>query len=230
MIQGCELYMDLQISLLFRMFAAVVCGAAIGLERSRRQKEAGIRTHIMVTLGAAIIVIVSKYGFLDIVGVPGVNVDVARVASNVITGISFLGAGVIFIKGGYIKGLTTAAGIWTTAGVGCALGTGMYIIGFSATLMILVIQTFLHYIIPSSENMASVELSLKLFNRENIIADMREWFDRNKIAVLQMSITKNNDDHIFMDVVVRMPKTITAEKLIGEMNENQNVLEFSAHM
>lgn len=222
--------MDLEINLLLRMFSAVVCGAAIGLERSKRQKEAGIRTHIMVTLGATIIVIVSKYGFLDIVGVPGVNVDVARIAANIITGISFLGAGVIFLKGGYIKGLTTAAGIWTTAGVGCALGTGMYLIGFSATLMILIIQTFLHFFIPSSENMPTVEFSMKLLNGKNAVSDIRAWYKKNGISVMQMSIMKSDDDSFLMDVTVRIPKSITPDKLLSDMDSNKNVLEFSAQM
>ncbi len=222
--------MDQQINFLLRMLTAIVCGALIGLERSRRQKEAGIRTHIMVTLGATIIVIVSKYGFLDIVGVPGVNVDVARIAANVITGISFLGAGVIFLRSGYIKGLTTAAGIWTTAGVGCALGTGMYVIGIAATVMIILIQTFLHLFIPSSENMPTIEISMKIIHKKDIIAEIKNRFEKLNITVLQMNIVKHTDDSLTIDTVVRIPRNISADAILDEISSNDYVLEFSAQM
>lgn len=219
-----------QINLLLRMLTAIVCGALIGFERSRRQKEAGIRTHIMVTLGAAVIVIVSKYGFLDIVGVPGVNVDVARIAANVVTGISFLGAGVIFLRSGYIKGLTTAAGIWTTAGVGCALGAGMYVIGIAATVMIILIQTFLHLFIPSSENMPTIEISMKVIHKKDVLSDIRSRLEKANITILQMSIVKHTDDSLMLDAVVRIPRNISPDVLLNEINNTDYVLEFSAQM
>lgn len=227
--QGSE-NMNQEINLLLRMLTAVVCGALIGFERSKRQKEAGIRTHIMVTLGATIIVIVSKYGFLDIVGIPGVNVDVARIAANVITGISFLGAGVIFLRGGYIKGLTTAAGIWTTAGVGCSLGSGMYIIGIAATVMIILIQTFLHLFIQSSENMPTIEISMKVIHKKDILSDIRSRLETANITILQMNIVKNTDDSIILDAVVRIPRNISMDIVLDEINNNDYVLEFSAQM
>ena len=116
-----------------RILLACICGAAIGFERSRRFKGAGIRTHIIVCCGAALIMIVSKYGFADLTSALGVNfngtrgADPARVAAQVVSGISFLGAGVIFKNNGVVKGLTTAAGLWVTAGIGLAMGSGMYI-------------------------------------------------------------------------------------------------------
>ena len=122
-------------SYVIRMFVACFCGAIIGLERSRRQKDAGIRTHMIVALGSALIMIVSKYGFMDIMHIEGIRADASRIASNVVTGVGFLGAGVIFVRDVSIKGLTTAAGIWATAGVGLAIGAGMYPLGIAATLL-----------------------------------------------------------------------------------------------
>ena len=101
------------------------------------RKEAGLRTHIIVAVGAALLMIVSKYGFTDILDTPGIRVDGSRVAANVITGISFLGAGVIFVRDVSIKGLTTAAGLWSMAGVGLAIGAGMYAIGIFSTALIM---------------------------------------------------------------------------------------------
>ena len=101
---------------------AVFLGFAIGFERKLRYKEAGIRTHIIVCVGAALLTVVSKYGF------GGDSADSARVAAQIVSGIGFLGAGIIMFRGQKMCGLTTAAGVWTTAGVGMAAGAGLYIV------------------------------------------------------------------------------------------------------
>ena len=142
-------------SYVIRMFVACFCGAIIGLERSRRQKDAGIRTHMIVALGSALIMIVSKYGFMDIMHIEGIRADASRIASNVVTGVGFLGAGVIFVRDVSIKGLTTAAGIWATAGVGLAIGAGMYPLGIAATLLMVVSQLILHRYFSRLENTAN---------------------------------------------------------------------------
>ena len=121
------------------LLTATICGAAIGIERTHRQKEAGIRTHIIVALGSALIMIVSKYGFFDIVNMTGiegnVNLDGARLAAQVVTGISFLGAGIIVYKG-TVKGLTTAASLLSVACLGLVIGSGAYVIGIISTIII----------------------------------------------------------------------------------------------
>ena len=110
---------------LVRLIVAAVCGLLIGVERQTRMKGAGPRTHMMVSLGAALMTLVSSYGFLPIVGAAGVSVDVSRVAASIAAGIGFLGAGVIFfVHRGGVVGLTTAAGLWTTTGVGMVIGCG----------------------------------------------------------------------------------------------------------
>ena len=126
---------------LIRMLAAAVLGFLIGLERKIRVKEAGIRTHAMVSLGAALIMEVSKYGFADM----GAEYpDYSRIAAQIVSGIGFLGAGIIMYNRGALRGLTTAAGIWTTAGVGMAAGAGMYILAAGATLIIVAVQCVMH--------------------------------------------------------------------------------------
>ena len=133
-------YLNTQFSLVqtleffFRILLAGVFGAAIGFERTRRFKEAGIRTHVIVCTASALMMLVSKYGFVDFPAPGGLfsemrPADPARIAAQVVTGISFLGAGVIFKNGSTVKGLTTAAGIWATAGIGLAVGAGMYWLG-----------------------------------------------------------------------------------------------------
>ena len=134
------------ISILFlRLILACICGGAIGIERQQRIKVAGTRTHMVVALAAALMMIISKYGFLDVMDVSGVSWDVSRVAAGIITGIGILGGGIIFIgRQGSVSGITTAVGIWTTIGIGMALGAGMYAMGIGTTIIMLFIQWVLH--------------------------------------------------------------------------------------
>jgi putative Mg2+ transporter-C (MgtC) family protein len=111
---------------------AFVLSSLIGLEREWRQKSAGLRTHTLVGLGAALFVIVSKYGFGDVLG-SGVVLDPSRVAAQVVSGIGFIGGGLIFVRGDAVRGLTTAAMVWMTAAIGMACGAGLALIAVLAT-------------------------------------------------------------------------------------------------
>ena len=133
-----------QVELVVRLLVAAFCGFAIGYERKNRFKNAGIRTHMIVALGSALIMIVSKYGFFDILNLKNMALDPSRVAAQIVSGVSFLGAGAILVRHNNVNGLTTAAGVWTTAAVGMAIGAKLYIIGLSATVLVLCIQVLLH--------------------------------------------------------------------------------------
>lgn len=132
-----------QIEFIARLLAACLCGFLIGFERKNRGKEAGIRTHCVVAVASSLMMILSKYGFDDLGGNMR-GADGARIAAQVVSGIGFLGAGMIFVHKNTIKGLTTAAGIWATAGIGMAIGAGMYFIGIVSTVIIYLIQILLH--------------------------------------------------------------------------------------
>lgn len=114
-----------------------LCGV-IGVEREWRQKSAGIRTHTLVGVGAALFMIVSKYGFFDVIG-PGVDVDPSRVAAQIVSGIGFIGGGVIFVRRDLVRGLTTAATVWLAAAVGMASGASLHVVAAGVTVMYLVI-------------------------------------------------------------------------------------------
>lgn len=130
----------------FRLLISALCGAAIGYERKNRAKEAGVRTHCVVACASALMMILSKYAYADVMTMYGefVKVDPSRIASGVVSGIGFLGAGMIFVHDKTVTGLTTAAGIWATSGVGMAIGAGMYVLGISSGLILLLIQMILH--------------------------------------------------------------------------------------
>jgi putative Mg2+ transporter-C (MgtC) family protein len=123
---------------LLRLFVAAVLGSLIGFERERLLWAAGIRTHMLVCVGACLFMIVSAYGFTPVLG-PNVVLDPSRVAAQVVSGIGFLGAGAILARGEIIKGLTTAASIWTVAAIGLAVGGGLYFAAGVSTAVILAI-------------------------------------------------------------------------------------------
>jgi putative Mg2+ transporter-C (MgtC) family protein len=118
---------------------ALLLSAAIGLEREIRQKDAGLRTHILVGLGAALFMLISKYGFADIQLRNLVILDPSRMAAQIVSGIGFLGAGLIFVRRDAVRGLTTAASVWVTAAVGSAAGAGLLVLAALTTAMYLVV-------------------------------------------------------------------------------------------
>lgn len=114
--------------LLFRLFAAGIFGTIVGLEREFRAKEAGVRTHFIVAVGSALFMVISKYAFEG-------HFDSARVAAQVVTGIGFIGGGIIIFRKNVVRGVTTAAGLWVVAAIGLACGAGMYIVSLGAAVM-----------------------------------------------------------------------------------------------
>jgi len=126
--------------IVIRLFLASLFGALIGLERERKDWTAGLRTHMMVSVGSCLIMMVSAFGFSDVLGTAHVVLDPARIAAQVISGIGFIGAGtILFLKQGTIRGLTTASGLWTVAAIGLATGGGMYFAAGVATIIALII-------------------------------------------------------------------------------------------
>ncbi len=219
-----------QWELLLRLLIACICGFVIGVERSFRQKEAGIRTHIILALGAALMMIVSKYGFFDIAefGLNGLDADASRVASNIVTGISFLGAGVIFVRGGSIKGLTTAAGIWATAGIGMALGAGMYTVGVACTIGMIIIQLLLHKFMPFSENMETNIISIKINEDSQALDQITQQLTKAGMSVTGIRFKKQDNGITKAELTVRFSKKKTSMKAILDfITNNDAVQEFT---
>ena len=120
---------------ILRVVLAAFLGGIIGLEREYRAKEAGFRTHFLVGLGAAVFMVLSKYGYDDVVAEELVRLDPSRIAAQVVSGIGFIGAGCIIFQKHVVRGLTTAAGLWVTSAIGLACGSGMYWLAVAATML-----------------------------------------------------------------------------------------------
>lgn len=125
--------------MMIRLFSAAALGSLIGFERERLLWAAGIRTHMLVCVGACLFMLVSQYGFSNILTHTNVVLDPSRIAAQVVSGIGFLGAGSILARGEIVKGLTTAASIWTVAAIGLAVGGGMFLAAGASTVIILLI-------------------------------------------------------------------------------------------
>ncbi len=125
--------------IILRLFLAALLGSLVGIERERLTWAAGLRTHMLVCTGAALIMIVSAFGFADVLSLDHVSLDPSRVAAQVVSGIGFLGAGTILLRRDVVRGLTTAASLWTVAAIGLAVGGGLYLAAASATVLILLI-------------------------------------------------------------------------------------------
>ena len=122
----------------WRLVLAALFGTIIGLDREYREKEAGFRTHFLVSLGSALMIIVSQYGFSEFLTHDGVSLDPSRIAAQVVSGIGFIGAGTIIFNHQIVRGLTTAASLWATAGIGLTAGAGMSWLALAATILTLV--------------------------------------------------------------------------------------------
>lgn len=125
--------------LILRLLIAAILGSIIGIDRERLAWAAGLRTHMLVCVGACLFMIVSAFAFSDILGARNVILDPSRVAAQVVSGIGFLGAGSILLRGEVVRGLTTAASLWSVAAIGLAVGGGLYVEAVAATIVILII-------------------------------------------------------------------------------------------
>lgn len=123
---------------ILRLIVAALLGAVIGLDREYRAKDAGFRTHFLVALGSSLFMVISQYGFGEMLNQDNVSLDPSRIASQVVTGIGFIGAGTIILQKRIVRGLTTAAGLWVTSAIGLACGAGMYAVAVAATVLTLI--------------------------------------------------------------------------------------------
>jgi putative Mg2+ transporter-C (MgtC) family protein len=163
-----------------RLIVSAALGSLIGLERSRREGGPGLRTHMLVCVGSTLFMVVSAFGFGDVLGTPNVTLDPSRIAAQVVSGIGFLGAGAIIMRREIVHGLTTAAGVWAVAAVGLAVGGGLYLAAIMATGMMLVILAVIK------------PLETKFFSRRrglviNVTGDLQEAVLASIESVLRLS-------------------------------------------
>ena len=219
-----------------RILVGCICGACIGFERTRHWKEAGVRTHVIVCCAAALTMIVSKYGFADLT-LPGGQVfngtrgaDPARIAAQIISGVSFLGAGMIFRNGISVRGLTTAAGIWATAGIGLAIGSGMYVIGVFATVIVIVIQIIMHRFTIGTDSMVPAQVVCAVTDPDTLQAAMDVYEQKRKIQVITTKVTFSDTEGCTCQLSLRVPTDMTIPELANFLKSIDGVRTISCEI
>jgi len=176
-----------------RILAAAIIGGIIGLEREYRAKEAGFRTHFLVALGSALFMIVSQFGFNSIGFIQTeTSLDPSRIASQVVTGIGFIGGGIIIFQKNAIRGLTTAAGLWVTSAIGLACGSGMYVLSFATMILVLVCLELLHLIVRNVES-KTISATFSSESKDTIVQSI-DTLHRMKFDIRSYNIRQ--DKHI----------------------------------
>ena len=206
------------IILMGRILLSTICGMLIGWEREKRLKSAGLRTHMLVALASALMMIISKYGFLDVVYLSSVQVDASRMASGVVQAIGFLGAGVIFVKRDNIIGVTTAAGLWATVGIGLAIGCGFYTIGIASTVLILIIQYVMHKEEHKTFSTNTGSITINLTKHGMTLTDVKKKLDEIHITIRNITMTHSSNGDILLKASIICSRAASVPGIMEEMS------------
>ena len=209
--------------IILRLLLAALMGSAVGLERERLNWVAGLRTHMLVCVGSALIMMVSAYGFAEVLKYKDVVLDPSRVAAQVVSGIGFLGAGTIFFwRKEVLRGLTTAAALWAVAGVGLAIGGGMYFAGTATTILILIILALMKPLerkLFKSPEIQRHSLTIRMIPTKFSLRNLEDTMNAAGIEVIEMKINRISDttpDHDYLLEINIMGK---GEKLLHLADE-----------
>lgn len=211
---------------LFRLLGAAVCGICIGYERENNLKMAGIRTHVIVALTASLMMIISKYGFSDVLGKTGFRLDPSRISAGVVTAVGFLGASVIFTHKMNVSGLTTAAGIWATVGIGMAFGTGMYVVGIAATLCVVFLQFLSHKNFQLLKTTKVGKLTLQIDRSRDVDCILENIFMKKKIKIENIYVKKVDQDMLLLKLYVKFPTRYQLEDVLRFLKETPEIISF----
>ena len=208
------------LSVLLRLFLAVLCGGIIGIEREHKRRPAGFRTHILICLGASMTTLTSQYLFYNL----NLYTDIGRLGAQVVAGIGFIGAGAIIVtKRRQVKGLTTAAGLWTCAIIGLAIGAGYYEAAVISTIVILIAEIFFvkfeYWILVNSRNLNIYVEYEDNENLDNVIRLIKGY----RIVIIDLEITKsgNNSCAIFQ---LQLPKKISHDKIMTAISTAEGIV------
>lgn len=201
--------------ILIRLIVACLLGGLIGWEREFHDRPAGFRTHILVSVGSTLIMLVSLglyYSFIN-------SADPGRIAAQVVSGIGFLGAGTIIRQGVNVKGLTTAASLWTTAGIGLACGLGMYYSAFIATGLVFIVLMFLNKLeFRFSRKDAVKTIEIRAIDRPGLLGDLGQILGDHSLNILKITMDQNSEDeflrvHFQISLPGEVDYTFLSEKI-----------------
>jgi len=216
-------------SIALRLIVAVVVGCVIGIERERKNRPAGMRTHVLVCVGAATIAILESLLMRDTLNLnlqsanSGVAVSVGRISAQVVSGIGFLGAGTIFVSQKKIAGLTTAASLWNAACLGLAAGMGYYSLALAGCAVVMVTLIFMQRLVRVN-TIKNVEV--KFIHRRETLAFINAYFEEANIKVLDIDfhVETQQDTNLYTNLyTLRLPDRTAYTDIVGHLSEHANV-------
>lgn len=209
---------------ILRVILAAFLGGVIGLEREYRAKEAGFRTHFLVGLGAAVFMVLSKYGYDDVVAKELVRLDPSRIAAQVVSGIGFIGAGCIIFQKHVVRGLTTAAGLWVTSAIGLACGSGMYLLAVAATVLVVACLETVSFI-HSRFGAKNLSLTFSSPTREGI-KEVLKTLEKDKIDILSYEMKTQhaqNGDKYTATMMLKVRREHYQSRIVSFMTEFESI-------
>ncbi len=198
--------------IVLRLFAAFLAASLIGFQRERAEKPAGLRTHILVSVGSCVMTLVSLLGFTRF------GSDPARITAQIVSGVGFLGAGTIFRYGWGVTGLTTAASLWATCGIGIAFGSGLYFLGSVGTGFVIFTLVALRYV--ESFRKGITYLSMRLLDRPGSLGSVASLLGNLGVDIKNVELKKGEEkDSVSCIMGVHIPPRLTAEKMVESLQE-----------
>lgn len=230
---GTTLLGSVELDITVKLLLAALAGGLVGFERERHGRPAGLRTNLLVSVGSCVMVIVSEAFYLKYAmfgADTALRLDPARVAAQIVTGIGFIGAGVILKEGASVRGLTTAASLWTVAGLGMAFGMGFYSLGAIATLLVLVSLDFLKKLDPIIKKDRFLTLTVTAVNREELLDELLEIFAARKLFVSDISSTVDLiSDELFYQMVITQQKRRIGHELTEVIKPLEGIKKIHYH-
>ncbi|MDQ6422300.1 MgtC/SapB family protein [Paenibacillus sp. LHD-117] len=227
-----EVWRISQFELTIRILLALVLGGMIGFERELGGHSAGFRTHILVCMGSAVIVLLSMYGFAAFASEPNVRLDPARLAAQVISGIGFIGAGTIMRNGLNVSGLTTAASLWVSAAIGLSAGAGFYYCAVISTVLVVISLFALNKVEKLFSRTKKVrELLIKMDHRSSGLGFVLTHLNRSGLQINKLSVDNDgespspaNERYLIIRIQVKLKKVSKYEQIIASLIEMEGVV------
>jgi putative Mg2+ transporter-C (MgtC) family protein len=224
---------SVELDITIKLLLAALAGGLVGLEREKHGRPAGLRTNLLVAVGSCVMMIVSeafylKYGIYDAEST--LRLDPSRVAAQIVTGIGFLGAGVILKEGASVRGLTTAASLWAVAGLGMAFGMGFFSLGAIATVLVLASLTFLKKLDPILKKDRFLTFSITALNREGLLEELLAIFSKRDLDVSDISSHLDLAvDELFYQMVITQQERRIGHELMTEIKQLEGIRKIRYH-
>ena len=230
---GTTLLGSVELDIIIKLLLAAFAGGLVGLEREKHGRPAGLRTNLLVAVGSCVMVIVSeafyiKYAMFNTESL--LRIDPSRVAAQIVTGVGFLGAGVILKEGASVRGLTTAASLWAVSGLGMAFGMGFYSLGGIATLLVLISLSFLKRLDPIIRKDRFLTLTVTAVNREGLLEELQGIFTSRKLLVSDLSSSLDLDEgELFYQMVITQQQKRVGHELTAAIKQLEGIKKIHYH-